>query len=533
MDDKQDDQSDTKRNPYLPPSNGAKADSTGQQSREIERDNPYQTSIRETTANRNDPNLADSQDLTNSQSSWAINGFCWVLIVLIMSFVFLSQSRKKEVAETESSPQRELVVFVFQAKILVGMKNFLDELGEGADDFEQLDLSQLAVGSVRNRHASSVLIAELNSKSDALRILKELADTAAQQNFVFSETQTRLNELLTRLFESEESIELTANEKELLQKELLWFGELAQNLKPKIQKTISTQRESLVEGAKSKFYFFFTFGVIGVLSCGVGLLGMIGFIKKFLTHQLTIRTIGQNNHPSIFLESFTVWFVSFIAFGLLFGQLSPGAHPVVVNLGVFILSLVSALMWPVIRGVEFGSFASQIALRGNWFKESVWGVWCYVCSLPLVAAGMLVSNRLMVEYTTTDNGLEQTTVPEHPVLGWVLEGDTTTLFLIAMVTCVFAPLTEEMVFRGMFYRHLRDKTNRWGHAASVIVSALINGLIFALIHPQGILYVPVLLALAIAFSLAREWRGSIAAPIAMHFTHNALITAMLFFVIVF
>jgi membrane protease YdiL (CAAX protease family) len=45
-------------------------------------------------------------------------------------------------------------------------------------------------------------------------------------------------------------------------------------------------------------------------------------------------------------------------------------------------------------------------------------------------------------------------------------------------------------------------------------------LIFAAIHPQGLLFIPVLGALACGFSLAREWRGSLIPCIVAHGVNN-------------
>ena len=44
---------------------------------------------------------------------------------------------------------------------------------------------------------------------------------------------------------------------------------------------------------------------------------------------------------------------------------------------------------------------------------------------------------------------------------------------------------------------------------SVAFAALVNSLIFAAIHPQGIIGIPLLTTLAVGFSLTRQWRGSL------------------------
>jgi membrane protease YdiL (CAAX protease family) len=85
-----------------------------------------------------------------------------------------------------------------------------------------------------------------------------------------------------------------------------------------------------------------------------------------------------------------------------------------------------------------------------------------------------------------------------------------------------APITEEIMFRGVLFHHLRSRWNWLASAAAV-------SLIFALLHPQGLAAVPALGAIAIVLTYIREWRASLIAPIAAHALNNflALTTALL------
>jgi membrane protease YdiL (CAAX protease family) len=95
------------------------------------------------------------------------------------------------------------------------------------------------------------------------------------------------------------------------------------------------------------------------------------------------------------------------------------------------------------------------------------------------------------------------------------------------VTGLIAPRVEETMFRGLLYRHLREATGRVGRPASLFVSALLVSFVFALIHPYGLLGVPVLMALALAFTLAREWRGTLIPPMIAHGIHNSVLTLLI------
>jgi membrane protease YdiL (CAAX protease family) len=48
----------------------------------------------------------------------------------------------------------------------------------------------------------------------------------------------------------------------------------------------------------------------------------------------------------------------------------------------------------------------------------------------------------------------------------------------------------------------------------------VNGVIFAAIHPQGIVGIPILTSLAIALTLIRFYRGSLWPPMVVHAVHN-------------
>jgi len=92
-----------------------------------------------------------------------------------------------------------------------------------------------------------------------------------------------------------------------------------------------------------------------------------------------------------------------------------------------------------------------------------------------------------------------------------------------MIVCV-APVAEEFFFRGFFYRALRSRY-------SVLVAALIDGLLFGAIHwdfssADGLLIVPPLAALGFMFCLVYERTGSLYPVIALHSLNNAIAYAV-------
>src|SRR5262249_39913843 len=117
--------------------------------------------------------------------------------------------------------------------------------------------------------------------------------------------------------------------------------------------------------------------------------------------------------------------------------------------------------------------------------------------------------------------------PTHPVTDALLRGGWPGLIGTLFAAAVAAPIVEETMFRGVLYRHLREATGRWGRVWAVLVSGLVGSFVFAATHPQGWLAVPPLMALALAFALAREWRGSLPAPMVAHGLHNLVLLVLL------
>jgi CAAX protease family protein len=102
-----------------------------------------------------------------------------------------------------------------------------------------------------------------------------------------------------------------------------------------------------------------------------------------------------------------------------------------------------------------------------------------------------------------------------------LGADESTIGLIAagfMIICV-APFAEEFFFRGFFYGALRTRF-------SVAAAAIIDGLVFGLIHfegsTDGLLIVPPLAMLGVVFCLVYEQTRSLYPVVALHSINNSI-----------
>jgi membrane protease YdiL (CAAX protease family) len=182
-----------------------------------------------------------------------------------------------------------------------------------------------------------------------------------------------------------------------------------------------------------------------------------------------------------------------------------------------------ALFWPIIRGVPFARFRQETGLFArNILVEGFAGLATYTLMLPIVIVGVVLSLLLGLIISFFFGELPP---PEHPIQG-AIGGSLLGLVLIYLVACVAAPIVEEIMFRGVLYRYLRDGTGRLGWVLSFLTSALVSSFIFAAIHPQGVTFIPILGSLAVAFCIGREWRGSLVAPMVAHALNNGVVMTL-------
>jgi membrane protease YdiL (CAAX protease family) len=196
--------------------------------------------------------------------------------------------------------------------------------------------------------------------------------------------------------------------------------------------------------------------------------------------------------------------------------------------GLGFLASLLALAWPVRRGIGWDEVRRDVGWTTGeraWLEPLI-GAGGYLCALPLVGIGLVLTLLLL--------GLQGLLGPEpspfapaggpaHPIVLQLAESGWWLKLQVLFLASVAAPIVEETMFRGVLYRHLRDATSRFGTVLSVLVSGMLNGLIFAAIHPQGWVAIPALMALAWAFVLLREWRGTLVPAMVVHAISNGVV----------
>lgn len=174
----------------------------------------------------------------------------------------------------------------------------------------------------------------------------------------------------------------------------------------------------------------------------------------------------------------------------------------VLQVVLFTVALLPLLFTRRLDGRLFGS------ARPRW-SARVWGAG--VLTGVAATVGSYGANVALVAFTGSQEPVEQQLLQD------ALTGGTV-LLLVIVIAVVLAPITEEIVFRGIFFRALAD---RLGAATGVIVSATI----FAAIHIEVLRSQPLALAglFVIGAVLAEAYRrtGNLFVPVLGHAIFNA------------
>lgn len=451
----------------------------------------------------------------------------WCVVLLLVALIIGASSLRPEKPASDVD-SAAMVILEIQSKYLIGAADAFDMPG-------QMALQQAEVfdnGPVRNRLCFVTLSGELGGPDVALERLRTLFEpTGNVARQTLSETDRLLERNLSLLYEDFaagrwKAPSLNAQQRQQLRRELHWFGQLA--LAPR--QADSPERSRLV--AQSRRVVMVVLAA-AILAMGMGVVGLVGLptMCVLVVMRVVKPRLQRSPHGGLYAETFAVWMLMFLAVGFVIELLAE--DQLSLNMIGFVISG-SAVAWPVLRGVRWRDVRRQVGLYGGrqWYLEPVCGLICYVCTLPLLALGLLfVLLAMQAGGMPLAADLSSSDLPTHPIIEWVQNAGPWGRAQILLLACCAAPILEETMFRGVLYRHLRDATAGWKLGLSVAISVGVNSLVFAAIHPQGLLAIPALAALAGGFSLAREWRGSLIAPMTAHAVNNLLVTSVLLLIV--
>ncbi len=159
------------------------------------------------------------------------------------------------------------------------------------------------------------------------------------------------------------------------------------------------------------------------------------------------------------------------------------------------------------RGANLGAELGWNGLRLR--MNLLYGVGGYALGLPLMLLAGATGRHI------------RTPSPSNPAIlllanaaSWWVQA------LLVLLATVAAPLTEELLFRGVFYNAAKLRVGVWP-------AIVLTGLIFGFVHPVGIGEMLPLAVLGGVFAWMAETRKSLAPSILGHFMQNAMATLML------
>jgi len=250
----------------------------------------------------------------------------------------------------------------------------------------------------------------------------------------------------------------------------------------------------------------------------VGIVLLIVILLRFSKGAMRLSYAPPAPGGSVYLETFALFLIAFLGVELIAQTIAAATGFDATSGIIWLLPLV--LLWPIIRGAR--GVEARHALgwhKGKGvFREMGAGVVGYLAGLPVLGIGFLMTLVLLAVASMLTNG--SAPPPTHPVVERAGDHSLWGIASLFLLASVWAPITEESMFRGAFLHHLRG---RWG----AVSSAAIVGFVFAIIHPQGILLVPPLMALGFNFAMIRQWRGSIIGSMTAHALHNAILMTVL------
>lgn len=402
----------------------------------------------------------------------------------------------------------DLAILKVQAQVVIASAKLEPKSTEEALD----SLAQLIKG---DRGVAAVALLECFIQPESPRaaeVVKEFSDQVPDELASLTDTAIRDG--------------VGEKDREALRSHVGWFAELARGpglADPPGERSIRTR--SLV-----------VLGVMGLLVMLVGC-AFLGGVILLILH---LRRIQTGESSNAFVASPILTGVLLECFALYLGIMTFSALAAAwlggwLGIAGYGLAVIVPLLWPRWRGVTWRDFRFSVGLhrgRGVW-REIGAGCVGYLGVLAIASIGIgltvlltLVAELIQSGPAADSGGAGSGSVgPEvHPVVGWIYEGNLWVRLACLALAAGFAPVFEEIFFRGALQRYFRG-------IFRFLPSALLTGLIFAALHPQGFFAIPALAGIGMGFSLLREWRDSLIAPMTAHAINNGFLVGMLWWLL--
>ncbi len=417
------------------------------------------------------------------------------------------RSAPRERTSSEEPTEPGITGFTLSAKVMVRSTNMLRSMHEkDGDPSSAAELDDRAISRV-DRLRVAIVAGELDTRQAALDRIATLQKEVDPQGDLARDLTW-----LQKIYRDGVK-DIPDDARRSLVERHGWFGRLALVS----DRTDHRGREEIVGGG-GRLVAVIIFLVIAALILAVaGLVAGLHLVLAWRRGDIESRFNEAVGGP-LYIETFVIFLCGFllvlavpiVAFGFN-AEATPAAGAIS---EILLWSLVLALLWPVFRGVPWSRFAWDVGLhKGEGMFKEVWcGVLGYLASIPLVIATVLITVLVQsLAGVQEEKGPTGYPMFEHPPGGtWATE------FLMVLSLVVWAPVVEEIIFRGVLYRYLHPRLRWFG-------AVLATGAVFGFVHPytaSGLVHIAVV---GVVLGLIREWRGSLIAPMVVHFLNNGVI----------
>ncbi len=393
-------------------------------------------------------------------------------------------------------PQDELA-----GRLTLGLDRLMPGMG-GADQ-----AAPLATGSTAQRISHAILTAAISGPEAAGNELDGLEVDPVSDLLV-----PDVRRAIAAMGDGPPISEATRAE---LETRLGWFGTLAGELGD------PDAVAGMAADAESSLYWML--GVVGIfLLAGLaGAVGLVVLIVMLATGGVSFRIPVVDRH-GIYAETFAIWLFAMLVLQVAAGLFATESTAMLASVLAFFASL-TVLAWPVIRGRAWSDVRTDLGLIRPRLSDLPRGVATWSMAIPFLAIGVIATLILTVISQFLSG---ETPQPSHPATEAAVGAGTWQIVQLFLLASIAAPIVEETFFRGVLLTHLRSATGRWNQWLSFGLAALVSSLLFAAIHPQGLIFIPPLAGLAMGFCVGRAWQGSLIPSMVAHGVSNALVMSL-------
>jgi hypothetical protein len=344
----------------------------------------------------------------------------WLVIVGVVGFIAWrnwAEGHAESVVEEKSVD----VLLRMQGRLLVGLGDVMGQKQEAVRQAEQLNH-----GPPAQRLRCAVLLGELESPAAARALVEELLQTHREEGTPLSPEADRLAHLLLRLYAGYEKHpdyepDLTAAQQAELRRQLGWFGALA--LAPQDSPDPEARQAVLASARRTLAAIGGLFAILG-FAFFAGMAIVILMAALWFNGELRGGLATGATPGGIYAETFAWYLVLFV--GLSFAlHFVPVTGSRLFLSGAAALGSLAALAWPVLRGIPWPEVRRDVGLFVRSAREPLFGVGCYLASIPVLAVGVLIYyglSRIQQHWFGGPGPETPGNSPVHPIVGQMATG---------------------------------------------------------------------------------------------------------------